>query len=65
MASKNATKKFYSDNNTTKMFFTVPYINSISESFKNITKKYNFNLAFAITNSLHKYIKKYIQAKIN
>jgi len=39
------------------MFFIVPYINGISESFRNITKKYDFNLAFATTNSLHKYIK--------
>jgi len=51
-------KNVDSDNNTpTRRFFTVPYMKGISESFRNITKKYDFNLAYTTTNSLQKYIK--------
>jgi len=38
-------------------FFTVSYVSGISELFGNLVKKHNFNLSFAITNSLQKYIK--------
>jgi len=51
--NKNTT----SDNTTNKKFFTVPYMKGISESFINITKRYEFNLAYTIKNSLQKYIK--------
>jgi len=54
---KTQDKKVDSDNTPTKKFFTVPYIKDISESFRNITKKYDFNLAFTTTNTLQKYIK--------
>jgi len=50
-------KNVTSDNTPTKKFFTVPYMKGISESFINITKKYDFNLAYTIKNSLQKYIK--------
>jgi len=46
-----------SDSTLEKRWFTVPYMKGISESFKNITKKYDFNLAYTTTNSLQKYIK--------
>jgi len=56
MALKNETKML------TRMIlqlegFTVLYMKGISESFRNITKKDDFNLAYTITNSLQKYIK--------
>jgi len=38
-------------------FFTIPYINGISEKFRNLAKKHKFNLSFLSTNSLQKYIK--------
>jgi len=34
-----------------QLFFTVPHVNGISERFKNLTKKHNFNLSFLTTNS--------------
>jgi len=44
------------DNTSTRKFFTVPYMKGISESekasFINITKKYDFILAYTIKNSL-------------
>jgi len=45
------------DNTLTRKFFTVPYMKGISESFRNITKKYDFRLAYTTGNSLNKYIK--------
>jgi len=39
-------------------FFTIPYVKSISESFLPITKKYGFNVAFSIPNTLNRFIKR-------
>jgi len=50
-------KKVTLDNTPTRKFFTAPYMKGISESFINIIKKYDFNLAYTINNSLQKYIK--------
>jgi len=50
-------KNVSSDNTSTRKFFTIPYMKGIFESFINITKKYDFNLAYTIKNSLKKYIK--------
>jgi len=36
-------KNVDSDNTLTRRFFTIPYIKGISESFRNITKKYEVN----------------------
>jgi len=40
-----------------KEYFTIPYINSISESFIPITNKFGFNIAFSIPNTLDRFIK--------
>jgi len=50
-------KNVASDNTPTRKFFTVPYLKGISEYFINIIKKYYFNLAYTLKNSLQKYIK--------
>jgi len=42
-----------------KKFFTIPYIKSISESFPPIIKKYGFNIAYSVLNTLNKYIKRH------
>jgi len=42
-----------------KNFFTIPYVKSVSESFLPITKKYGWNIAFSVPNTLNKYIKRY------
>jgi len=39
-----------------KNFFTIPYIKSISESFLPIAKKYGFDIAYTIPNTLSRYI---------
>jgi len=33
-----------------KRFFTVPYFKNVSEKFKTITQKFNFNLAYKLIN---------------
>jgi len=40
-----------------KEFFTIPYIKSISESFVPVTKKYGFDIAYSIPNTLSSFIK--------
>jgi len=39
-----------------KNFFTIPYMKSISESFRPITRKYGFDIAYTIPNTLSRYI---------
>jgi len=39
-----------------KNFFTIPYIKSISESFLPIARKYGFDIAYTIPNTLSRYI---------
>jgi len=38
-------------------FFTIPYVNSISESFLSVCGKFGFNMSHSILNTLKKYIK--------
>jgi len=45
------------DQTSEKEFFTIPYLNSISESFIPIIKKYGFNIAFSISVTLNFLIK--------
>jgi len=40
-----------------KFFFTIPYVNGISEKFKKISKKHDLKLAYSSVNSLNKFIK--------
>jgi len=40
-----------------KKFFTIPYLNSISESFIPIIKKYGYDIAFTIPHTLNTFIK--------
>jgi len=40
-----------------KEFFTISYLNSISESFIPVIKKYGFNIAFSISDTLNTLIK--------
>jgi len=40
-----------------KEFFTISYLNSISENFLPLTKKYSFDIAFSIPNTLNSFIK--------
>ncbi|KYN38167.1 hypothetical protein ALC56_07461, partial [Trachymyrmex septentrionalis] len=39
-------------------YFTIPYVKSVSESFKLIALKMNCKLAYSISNTLNKYIKR-------
>jgi len=39
-------------------YFTIPYVKSVSESFRPIAFKMNSKLAFSIPNALNKYIKR-------
>jgi len=39
-------------------FFIIPYVKSISERFLLITKKFGFNVAYSIPNTLHRFIKR-------
>jgi len=39
-------------------FFTIPYVRSISESFLPITKKYGFEIAYSVPNTLNRFIKR-------
>jgi len=41
-----------------KNFFTIPYVRSISESFLPIVKKYGFDIAFSVPNTLNRFIKR-------
>jgi len=41
-----------------KIFFIIPYVRSISESFLSITKKYRFDIAYSVPNTLNKFIKR-------
>jgi len=45
------------DQKAEKEFFTIPYINSISESFIPVVKKHGFNIAFSIPVTLNSLIK--------
>jgi len=45
------------DLTTKKVFFTIPYLKSISESFIPVTKKYGFDIAFSIPHTLNSFIK--------
>jgi len=38
-------------------FFTIPYVNSVSESFLPICERFGFNMSHSILNTLKKYIK--------
>jgi len=54
-------KRFDSNSNTeltedNKFFFTIPYVNGISEKFKKISKKHDLKLAYSSVNSLNKFI---------
>jgi len=54
---KNGIKEREKTDPADRNFFTIPYVKGISERFRNLTKKHNFNLSFLTTNSLQKYIK--------
>jgi len=41
-----------------KYYFTIPYIRSISESFIPITKKFSYDIAYSIPNTMNKIIKR-------
>jgi len=41
-----------------KNFFTIPYVKFISESFLPIVKKFGFNIAYSIPNTLNKFVKR-------
>jgi len=41
-----------------KYFFTIPYVKSISESFLPIVKKFGFNIAYSVPNTLNKFVKR-------
>jgi len=41
-----------SQNTEKKRFFTVPYIKKVSERFETLAKKFNYHIAFIITNTL-------------
>jgi len=41
-----------------KNFFTIPYIKSISESFLPIVKKYGYDVAYSVPNTLNKIIRR-------
>jgi len=40
-----------------KKYFTVPYVQHTSNSFKSISKKFNLPIAFTIPNTLNRFIK--------
>jgi len=42
----------------TKRIFSTPYVRSISESFSPITKKYDFDVAYSVPNTLNKFIRR-------
>jgi len=54
---ENGIKKREKTDPSKQTFFTIPYVNGISEGFRNVAKKHNFNLSFLTTNSLQKFIK--------
>jgi len=41
-----------------KNYFTIPYVRSISGSFLPIVKKYGFDIAFSVPNTLNRFIKR-------
>jgi len=41
-----------------KNFFTIPYVRPISKSFLPITKKYGFDIAYSVPNTLNRFIKR-------
>jgi len=41
-----------------KNFFTISYVRSISESFQPIAKKFDFDVAYSVPNTLNKLIKR-------
>jgi len=61
LANKFVTEINMNDNDKLMMedkknFFTIPYIKSISESFLPIARKYGFDIAYTIPNTLSRYI---------
>jgi len=46
------------NNNDNKNFFTIPYVKTISESFQPIAKRYGFDVAYSVPNTLNKFIKR-------
>ena len=40
-----------------KKYFTIPYLNNISEKFNSITKKFDFNIAHKPINCMNAFIK--------
>jgi len=52
-------KKFQSSQEFIKKnFFTIPYVKSISESFLPLTKKFGYDIAYSVPNTLNKFIKR-------
>jgi len=43
--------------NNRKKFFTIPYINNITESFMPVCRSFGFNMSHSILNTLKRYIK--------
>jgi len=41
-----------------KNFFTIPYVRSISESFLPLAKKYGYDIAYSVPNTLNRFIKR-------
>jgi len=41
-----------------KNFFTIPYVRSISESFLPLAKKYGYEIAYSVPNTLNRFIKR-------
>jgi len=39
-------------------FFTIPYVNSVSESFLPVCGRFGFNMSHSILNTLKRYIKR-------
>jgi len=57
----NSSRKKSNDHcsqNKSRNFFTIPYVRSISESFLPITKKYGFDIAYSVSNTLNRFIKR-------
>ncbi|KYN18105.1 hypothetical protein ALC57_09615 [Trachymyrmex cornetzi] len=46
-----------SDSIEIKKYFTIPYLNNISEKFQSISQKFDFNIAYKPMNCLNKFIK--------
>jgi len=56
--TENVKNVAHTSHNNQKNYFTIPYVRSISESFLPITKKFGFEIAFSISNTLNRFIKR-------